>query len=104
LESPNSVFGVRVEPEIAAATNKDRYILAVYCHKTVRPSATQAGIGIILMRSALAGKYQPTDRLGILDVIASKQFVAVPDFSEKVFASQVSFLEREIAEVRLTAA
>jgi hypothetical protein len=102
--SPNQIFAVRVSPEIAMFSNKERYILSAYCHKSIRISPTAAGMGVIIMRKALAGKHLVGDKIGILDLISGRRMMSIPKFANTAFPSQVSYLEHAIQQVRPKAA
>lgn len=92
--SPNSVFSVHIEPEIAYEQKDTQRVVAVYPRKDVRLNRDQAGAGLILLQRGYRGS--GNEKFGILDAYASKVHWTPTNVSARLLDNEIATMESEL--------
>lgn len=95
--SPDRIFSVHIEPEIAFGNKNKPNIVAVYPRKEFRINRDQAGAGVILLKRAYSGTGE--ERFGVLDAFAEKAFWSPTNVSEALLDSEIATMENELKRI-----
>lgn len=95
--SPNSVFSVHIEPEIAYEHKGVEHVVAVYPRKDVRLNRDQAGAGLILLRRGYGDS--KNEKFGILDAFANKVHWTPTNVSERLLDNEIGTMESELSGI-----
>lgn len=95
--SPDRIFSVHIEPEIAFGGKARQNIVAVYPRKASRINRDQAGAGIILLQRAYRGSGE--ERFGVLDAYAQKAYWSPTNVSEALLDSEIATMENELKRI-----
>lgn len=95
--SPNKVFSVHIEPEIALDVGDKTKVVAVYPRKDPRLSRDTAGAGIVLLRRSYRGTGR--EEFAILDAYGQRAYKSPTNISEALLDREIQTIEGELQRI-----
>lgn len=95
--SPNKIFSIHIEPEIALSNKSGQQVIAVYPRRDTRINRDQAGAGLLLLGRGY--RRSGDESFGILDAFGNKVHRTPTNVSERVLDNEISFIESELKRI-----